>query len=42
MTEQFICIVVMWFEYRINKKSNLVFVASFVKIIEFEDDLIFI
>lgn len=35
----FICIAVMWFEYRINKKLNLVFVAAPVKIIEFDKDL---
>ncbi len=29
----------MWFEYKISKKSNLVFVAAPAKIIEFEDDL---
>jgi len=35
----FIVIAVMWFEYRINKKSNLVFVAAPAKIIEFDQDL---
>jgi len=35
----FIVIAVMWFEYRINDSSNLVFVAAPAQIIEYEKDL---
>lgn len=35
----FVVIAVMWFEYKINKKSNLVFVAAPAKIIEHDEDL---
>ena len=36
----FVGIAVMWFEYRINKKLNLIFVTTPVKIIEFDQDLV--
>jgi len=35
----FVVIAVMWFEYRINDSSNLIFIASPAKITNFEDDL---
>ena len=35
----FVVIAVMWFQYRVNASSNLVFIASPAKIINFDDDL---
>jgi len=35
----FVVIAVMWFEYRANDSSNLIFIASPAKIINFDEDL---